>query len=274
MKPELQRPAARVGAEEGVAMGLFDRLFGRRRAKDQLVVSDTPDLPRGFGSVPADPLHRRAKDQPVISDTPDLPHSFGYKTGWLAVRPATSLGLADALKLEGVVPCNWSTGIERAYENEGEVFITPDVNGWILAMGARSIAFIEDRAEVNRLLVDLSAHFGEAQMFQSYRVVSSYAWHRAVDGQVVRAYATVEFNEWEEGARSDAELELGITFLKEIPTDQAESDAFWARTDIAVPDEETVLKVAGLWSVNPQCLEDSGLKPSAGLLGRLPRAGV
>ena len=42
---------------------------------------------------------------------------------------------------------------------------------------------------------------------------------------------------------------------------------YWDRTDLTMPNEDDVLKVAAAWSVNPDKLEEMSLPPALGLLG-------
>lgn len=54
------------------------------------------------------------------------------------------------------------------------------------------------------------------------------------------------------------EAALGIEFFDER-NPAAEHDEYWDRDDLEYPDEEYVIRLAGLWSVNPQTLEQRGL---------------
>ena len=64
------------------------------------------------------------------------------------------------------------------------MFITPPVDGWTLVATGDDLEAdnAERTARVVAVLERLSAQFGEAQFFGSYRVVSYAAWFRAAGG--------------------------------------------------------------------------------------------
>jgi hypothetical protein len=78
--------------------------------------------------------------------TPDCPVAFGYKQIWLAVRDAEPQLVADTIGLIDTRASTWKEGIERAYEQGydrerrkyrkwQEIFVSPPVLGWTLAVG-------------------------------------------------------------------------------------------------------------------------------------------
>jgi hypothetical protein len=198
----------------------------------------------------------------------DEPVSFGYKCMWFAVKSDHNEGLIKSLNLSDVRPCNWQMGIERAYENS--VFITPPINGWTLACGRglphgdskEGIEFVKD------ILRKLSNEYGEAQFFCTNRIVELHTWIKAIDGNIHRVYSYLGEsgeNIMIEGEPTDFEktLHLVNTF-----SDEAKEKNYFERADINLPDEETVMKVAENWSINPTTLESrNDIMPSLGLLG-------
>ncbi len=113
---------------------------------------------------------------------PAPPVAFGYKMAWFAVRATDAVRVAGALGFRQPQPCTWKTGVASAYAGD-DVFLTPPVDGWTLALGVRLSG---DEADVAARLETLSREFGEAQYFGTHRVTEYHAWARSVDGRLVR----------------------------------------------------------------------------------------
>ncbi len=64
----------------------------------------------------------------VAPPVPDLPIPFGYNCAWLAIRSASVLEAALALRLRRAEAANWANGLGRA--QAGEMFVSPAVGGW------------------------------------------------------------------------------------------------------------------------------------------------
>jgi hypothetical protein len=138
--------------------------------------------------------------------------------------------------------------VEQAYG--GRVFITPPIEGWVLAAGSTFAPLGIAREPCLAALRELSARFGDAQYFATHRVVELCAWARARDGELQRAYCyTGESGEtlWDDGPRIAGE-----------PKIDAED---W-------PGEQGVMALAGRWSLDPTMIEELHLPPSLGLVGR------
>lgn len=207
----------------------------------------------------------------TIDATPDAPVGFGYKMAWLAIKSSDARAVLDLLALENIQPANWKTGTIAAYH--GHVFVSPPIHGWVL-VACYQLPELNDQSEVDKLtplMSKLSETFGEAQYFGTHRVVEYHAWARYVDGKEVRAFSYLgERGEIlaDHGEKSAAELELGYTYF-DPACPEANSDAYWEREDLCYPDEEHVMEIAGLWSVNPSHLEEEKLPASAGWIGNL-----
>jgi hypothetical protein len=185
--------------------------------------------------------------------------SFGYKTAWFAIRTADTEGVARALGLRNLRPAPAEAGIAAGYREPGQVFITPTVDGWTLAMssGFLDLADGTPPAFADRL-PQLSAELGtEVQFFASHRVVEAHAWARAARGELSRAYTYNGCNgevQIDHGAQTPDEIAFGHRFFNPAAP-EAGDDAYWAREDLRYANEEDVMAVAGAWSVNPQSLE-------------------
>ena len=183
------------------------------------------------------------------SDAPAVPHDaaeregpvgFGYKASWLALRSTSPEDVAGELGLSGVRSATWSEGVETAYDG-GAVFVTPPVDGWVLALGRFGGGW--DREED---LAGLSRRFGEAQLFGTHRVSGYDEWQRWVDGEPMRRYAFADEVLFDEGEREGA--------------DAHEDDEWW-------PDEEVTIAKAREWSVDPTTLDERTDLAPTGLLG-------
>ncbi len=249
---------------------------------------DAADAPRPVASttLPAR-ASATAAAEPAIG--------FGYKCAWIAAKGISSEALARALRLGEVTSESWVVGIQRSYDPHagargsvpdstaaelqfGEtptVFVTPPVDGWTLAVGQR-LAFLRSFAfkripadhSPDKLLPFLEALSRESgvtvQYFFTHRIPETHIWAWAESGRIVRAYGfsgeqgNILFNV---GPLTPGERALGI----ELPGNERELlDKRFAR-----PSEQTVIDVAGKWSVDPTRLHgrtDLG----RGLTGALP----
>ena len=198
---------------------------------------------------------------------PRSPASFGYKTSWLAIRGEDAHAVVSALGLRDAASSSWSEGLARAYD--GDVFVTPPVDGWILAVGAA----LGDALDWERLgpgddwTTQLSSRLGtEVQLFSTHRGVEWHAWMRANSGVLERAYAYAADDGVvaDVGDITEAEDELGCEL-----TGWSDEDEYG---ETEPPDESHVMEVAGRWSVDPTEIEDHYPELGPGWAGALPRS--
>jgi hypothetical protein len=156
---------------------------------------------------------------------------FGMKCGWLAVPagdPAQVLAQVREGGLGEPTASAWDDGVRRAGTEE-ITFATAPVRGWVLVVGGtimyEAVHSIEARVE------RLSRAFGEAQAFVSDRITGHYRWVRAVGGELVRSFATIDGHVLRDDGADDAS-----------PSGE--------------PDEHQVLRIAAAWSVDPTALRD------------------
>jgi hypothetical protein len=194
------------------------------------------------------------------------PQPFGYKTAWFAVRSDDMNAVAKAIELQQPEQVNWQYGIWHAHEyNDYQTFVTPPVQGWVLAVGMPIVWDIDSHADER--LVGLSKQFGEAQLFGSVRTSDAYLWARAVDGKLVRFFYYADGEQRREiGDIADAEKEVGVKFF-DASSPESRQPGYWQRKDLTFPDERYVLKIAAKWSIDPSKLYEMGLVGSLGLLG-------
>jgi len=195
--------------------------------------------------------------------TPPVP--FGYKTAWFAIRSTDMRAVATALRLVNPQPAGWQYGIWHSVEKRDyQIFVTPPINGWILAVGL-PILWEADHHATERM-VELSEQFGEVQFFGSMRISDVAIWARARNGRMLRRFYEGDGNRQEFGAKTDEEQALGLQFF-DSASPESKNPEYWKRKDLTYPGEETVLQVAGVWSVDPSKLDQMGLPQEAGLLG-------
>jgi hypothetical protein len=190
----------------------------------------------------------------------ERPRSFGPRTVWLAFRGATPQAVAKALDLREVAPLPWTAGLVGAYA--GRVFVTPPVDGWVLATSTQ----LPDtgggqHVDGATLLLEALAHqFDEVQYFGTHEDIGWHAWARYVNGAATRKFAYLGAQGailWNEGDPSPAERALNLDFGPK------------AVRDGAVPEEANVFALAAKWSVDPSTLGQR-LEPGVGLAGVLP----
>jgi hypothetical protein len=182
-----------------------------------------------------------------------LPLSFGRGCGWLAVRGAEPAAVVAALRLEAVRPADWRRGVRAAYE--GRVFVTPVIDGWVLAVSTRLPEAGPGADEpLTPFLVDLSRRLDATVLaFATNPQVGYSHVARAEAGTLRRARADV-------GEPRRRLFDRGDARLDGLPA-------------TAAPTAEQVFAVAGRWSVDPDQLDDRATPVGDGWLGALPRPG-
>ena len=206
----------------------------------------------------------------VVSDTiEDKPISFGYKCTWFAIKTTDQEKVAQTLGLRKITRSNWKTGLENAYNNS--VFITPPVDGWILAVGwglphADSKEALE---KVTNLANILSKEFGEAQFFFKHRVTEYHCWLKSIKGKSERIYSYVGEQGENIAISGNTTKDEKKYNLVNTLSDEAKSDDYFDRDDLVYPDEDLVMEIAGAWSINPTLLEKNKNVTGMGLLGTL-----
>lgn len=178
------------------------------------------------------------------------------------VRADDPAAVVRALGLRTVLPANWTTGLADA-QRRG-VFVTPVVDGWVLAVGAdlRELA-VDAAATVPPLLERLGAAFRGAAWFLDDAPAERHGWALATQRELVRGYAYDgdHGHVFWHGEVTDAERELGC--FVDDPRDGSDDDVKWW------PDSRVVRELAAAWSLDPRRLAGSTAAPATGWVGRL-----
>ncbi|HWI60977.1 MAG TPA: hypothetical protein VNT75_03985 [Symbiobacteriaceae bacterium] len=217
---------------------------------------DAPDAELGARAREAFSRCRTGPREPVTKSdfSPvGVPAPFGYKMGWIAIRTEDSGKVAEALGLHDVMPATWETGVSAAYNRERHVFVTPPVNGWIIAVGWPLMVSGHTLDPLHSLLRRLSTSFGEVQAFGTHRVTEFHYWSMVTGGRIRRAYAFA-------GDEGRVLLNVGRLTPGEI-------HAIGSPGKTWVPTEEDVMNIAGRWSINPSVADDTQYESAPGLLG-------
>lgn len=205
--------------------------------------------------------------QEQIDTTIDLPVGFGYKIMWFAVKSNDPNKLAEIMGIKIIQKANWKTGIDYAYERG--VFITPNIDNWIIVVGCNlphgdSKKSIEN---VKSILMKLSQEFGDAQFFCTHRVVELHTWVKSTKGQIDRVYSYVGEggeNIVVEGIPTAIEKPL---FLINTLLPESKQAGYYERDDLVYPDEKLVMKIAENWSINPSVLDNRMDIKGLGIIG-------
>ena len=201
-------------------------------------------------------------ESPVtILSTPDEPISFGCKCIWLAIKSEDPLAVIHAFNLTDVQESNWKSGIEAAYERN-KLFVTPSISGWVLVVGI-TLPEAEDKPHFMEFLNIISAQFDEVQYFLTHRIVEFHVWARIMNGDIARIFAYLgESNKilFDIGESCTNEKALAIN----IPSDDVEDDAELEKA--VLPNEDHVMQMAGVWSINPLEIDRMGLLKSTGFV--------
>jgi hypothetical protein len=191
--------------------------------------------------------------------TPDLPRSFGYKIQWLAVRHDDPMRVAEAIGLRKLKPATWAKGIAPGLSPP--IFVTPVLDGWVLAV---EFPLPEDAVSVlGRVSSELRTRVCH---FASHRGVSMVSWGVAENGKVQRLYTYADGQTYaNHGDPMPEEVELGLRYGHEFDNIEGEvDDDDWDK----LPDEGTVLVLAGKWSIDPMTIEERFTEPSTGWTGK------
>src|SRR5437867_1076098 len=85
------------------------------------------------------------KPKPLLFDSPSR---------WLAIRSNHPQSVQSALGLHHAMPCSWEQGLADA--QDCKLFLSPAINGWILALGMGLPEPSDDVDEVFHLIIGLS----------------------------------------------------------------------------------------------------------------------
>jgi len=179
----------------------------------------------------------------------------------VAVRCGDPEPVARALGLRTVLPANWASGLTEV-ESAG-VFVTPVVDGWVLAVGRDLARIAHEPARIEAMLTLLGETFGAACWFATDEQAEFHGWARAERRELVRGYAFAgdDGHAWWHGDITEHEHRLNC--FVDDPRDQSDDEVKWW------PDRRTVLALAGAWSVDPSRLADRDLPAGVGCVGRL-----
>jgi hypothetical protein len=218
----------------------------------------------------------RTRPQFIVA-LPDRRLPFGCKMSWLAVRTQNTAGLISELSLGSIRPVNWVEGVGAIYDDRRSdqcVFVTPPTGEWTLVAGLAlphplGPAF---KDKCSPLLERLSVKFGSAHYYFSFPLLDFYAWARAEDGVMVRAFAVGdEGMVWNRGRLTTAERELKLRFFELRGVENRAGDL--GGDLVLMPTEEQVLELAGKWSCNPSRVMEHDVEPTGlGYLGVAPAA--
>ena len=242
---------------------------------------------------------------PPFNQTPDQPEPFGYKVSWFALKASDPASVLDALQFGEATPANWSSGLAAAYSHgdDGWVFVSPPLNGWVLAISSRwPYPTIETHHDIGArfdvVFSCLMKRFDDVQFFGSHRVSDFAAWARAQNGEPTRIFS------WGDGQvcmnfgdQTPEEAKLGLVGLTGLSPSDATDEIFRMAEERGeeeerlvanglsreeaqkkvlqnarrtFPEEDDVIALAALWSIDPTQLTDQGHPPGLGLAARLP----
>jgi hypothetical protein len=253
----------------------------------------------------------------VFVATPDTPQGFGFKVMWFAIKTTDPAAVVDALEFGDATPANWASGMAAIYAERASktaepwVFVTPPLNGWVLAVSEDWPYPISPQSEsagehaigkkFDVLFARLMKRFDDVQFFGSHRVVDFVTWARALNGEPIRMFGyaggggTVLVNF---GVQTQEEAQLRFSDLSGLsPTDaddrmhelaeQQDLEEYRLRTSglspreahkkvretarSPFPNETDVTDLAALWSIDPSRLEQQDHPPGVGLAVRLPK---
>ncbi len=240
-----------------------------------------------------------------FNQTPDKPRSFGYKVNWFALKTSDPAAVLDALELGEATPANWESGLAAVYGSDPWVFVSPPVDGWVLAVSSSfPYPTVETHHDIGEKFDVLFSHlmkrFDDVQFYGSHRVVDFVVWARALNGKPLRIFAYAGGGEGvlaNVGEQTSEEAKLRLANLTGLSPSAAEDETFRiaeeqdaeesrlvasglspreARARIRqngpkpFPSETDVVELAALWSIDPLELSEQDHPLGLGLAARLP----
>ncbi len=243
--------------------------------------------------------------------TPDAPKPFGFKVSWFAIQTSDPLAIFEALELGEPTQANWASGLSAAFSGHpqsdyaGWVFASPPLNGWVLLVHrsfpypvAAGLRHSDIGERFNALFSRLANSFVIVQFFGSHRVVGFVTWALATNGQMRRVFSYFDGVYQNIGAQTAEEEKLNFTNLNGLLPDEAETklsaeaDKYFAdeaaliaaglthreATErmhqsgrVITPDEEDVIQLAALWSIDPTRIADQRFPVGAGWVAPWPK---
>lgn len=207
-------------------------------------------------------MQRRARAAELRLNRPEfLPFHLTFAprpASWLAVRSQSPKAVRAALGLDVFATEPWLKGLSGGHG----FFIGPPVNGWIIVTGPGLPDPGNDADECFRFLTGLSRKIGHVQFFQAERVLHHHAWARVENGRVIRAYAWASETVWNQGPRTDAEIDLS---MKCFGYDEHPAADSWAAAEWLATNAAKVPLLAARWSLDPARIDARLGKPASGV---------
>lgn len=178
-----------------------------------------------------------------------IDYSFGYKNTWFAIKNTDVCSVLSVFtNLVNISKISWKEGILEAENSRFKVFTSGIYKGWsfLISKGLCAPSQIED---IITLLLKLGKIAEEVCYFSSYRTVETYGFAKVIQGKIIRLYCysgekgCIYKNM---GEKTDAEKELALNLATN--EDELFEDGF---DEI---DEDDILRLAGLLSLNPELL--------------------
>jgi hypothetical protein len=187
---------------------------------------------------------------------------FGDKCQWLAVKTAKPETVARFLKLRRLKRSNWKDGVDAAYEDEEKIFVTPAIDGWVLALDPRFAGREGEAFDKPDLAGQWSKALGApVQVYVSDRRSGSYGWIKADKGKLIRFFMEAEGKVVANvGPETPDEKELRAA-VRAHPSPELEEVA------------DLLFRLAARWSLDPNTLDQRTDLPASGLLGEPPSPG-
>lgn len=188
----------------------------------------------------------------------DTALAFGDKCQWLAVKTAKPEAVARLLKLRHCKQSSWKDGLDAAFDAGEQVFVTPPIDGWVLAVDPHFVVFPDmfDKPEIAAGWSKVLR--APVRVFISDRRSGTYGFIKADDGRVTRFYMNVEDKVMANvGPETPDEKELR-------PQVRAHPSGQLAETG------DLLLLLAARWSLDPNTLDRRHDLPAFGLLGEAP----
>jgi hypothetical protein len=187
---------------------------------------------------------------------------------WLAIRSARPQMVQEALRLHKATPVTWEEGLSATHEHK--LFISPPISGWVLVLGSH-LPELDDVDRCYRFLLQLSRKLGHVQFFSINRALNHHAWVQAEQGTILRGYAWAGRTVWNQGIKTPAEIELGMSCFSYV--DEPHRPIF-GQVDPFAANTEKVARLAARWSVDPTAIDPRLFTEDHGIAGEISRSRI
>ena len=256
-----------IGREVGkkavnAVVDLIDGDDKKKSASSKRTAAKEPAKTENTNMAASSPMAMAAsKGESPYDTTPDMPRAFTHFNGWLCIKSSTPREVIKALGLKNYYEANWESGLKAASANfMKKVFVSPSINGYVLAIGYIPFGVKKSVKEELAALDKIADSFDEMTCYATQSTVDIHVWAKYVGGKLKRGYGWLGESGvmyLQEGNMTPEEYKLGFDKLITDP------DCDW--DTVTIPDTQQVFDIAKEWGISPD-LSDVSVAEGTGFV--------